>query len=82
MKENKGLIIGLAVAVAAIAGAIVLLTTTKTGKKAMKKWNVRGRKMAEGVQDIIKDAKKRIKDLKQEVVNEYKADDVVTQSYE
>lgn len=82
MKANKGLIIGLAAAGVAIAGAIVFFTTTKTGKKAMKKWNIRGKKMSEGVQEIIKDAKKKIKDLKAEVVNEYKANDVVTQSYE
>jgi gas vesicle protein len=82
MKANKGLIIGLAAAGVAIAGAIVFLTTTKAGKRTMKKWNVRGKKMSEGVQDIIKDAKKKIKDLKEEVVNEYKADDVVTQGYE
>jgi hypothetical protein len=30
----------------------------------------------------MKDAKRKIKDLKEEVVNEYKADDVVTQGYE
>jgi beta-lactam-binding protein with PASTA domain len=82
MKANKGLIIGLAAAGVAIAGAIVFLTTTKAGKKTMKKWNVRGKKMSEGVQEIMKDAKRKIKDLKEEVVNEYKADDVVTQGYE
>jgi beta-lactam-binding protein with PASTA domain len=82
MKANKGLIIGLAAAGVAIAGAIVFLTTTKAGEKTMKKWNVRGKKMSEGVQEIMKDAKRKIKDLKEEVVNEYKADDVVTQGYE
>lgn len=82
MKANKGLIIGLAAAGVAIAGAIVFLTTTKAGKKTMKKWNVRGKKMSEGVQEIMKDAKRKIKDLKEEVVNEYEADDVVTQGYE
>lgn len=79
MKANKGLIIGLAAAGVAVAGAIVFLTTTKTGKKAMKRWNIKGRKFAEGVEGIVKDAKKKIKDLKEEVVSEYKADDVVAQ---
>lgn len=82
MKTNKGLIIGLASAGIAIAAAIVLLTTTKAGKKTMKKLNVRGKKMSEGVQEIMKDARKKIKDLKNEVVNEYKSSEVVTEAFE
>lgn len=82
MKTNKGLIIGLASAGIAIAAAIVLLTTTKAGKKTMKKLNVRGKKMSEGVHEIMKDARKKIKDLKNEVVNEYKSSEVVTEAFE
>jgi hypothetical protein len=75
MKANKGLVIGLAAAGVAIAGAIVFFTTTKTGKKTMKKWNVRGKKFAEGVDGIVKEAKKKIKDLKEEIATEPKVDD-------
>ena len=75
MKANKGLIIGLAAAGVAIAGTIVFLTSTKTGKKAMKKWNIKGKKFAEGVEGIVKEAKKKIKDLKEELVAETKVDD-------
>ena len=75
MKANKGLIIGLAAAGVAIAGTIVFLTTTKTGKKTMKKWNIKGKKFAEGVEGIVKEAKKKIKDLKEELVAETKVDD-------
>ena len=75
MKTNKGLIIGLAAAGVAIAGTIVFLATTKAGKKTMKKWNVKGKKIAEGVEGIIKDAKKKIKDLKEGIAAEYKVDE-------
>jgi hypothetical protein len=82
MKTNKGLIIGLAAAGVALAGAIVFLTTTKAGKKTIKRWNGRGQKFSEGVKDIVKEAKKKISNLKQECVEEYKANDVVTPAYE
>lgn len=75
MKANKGLIIGLAAAGIAIAGAIVFLTTTKAGKKTMRKLNVKGKKFAEGVEGIVKEAKKKIKDLKKEIIVESKVDD-------
>jgi hypothetical protein len=51
------------------------LTTTKTGKKTMKKWNIKGKKFAEGVEGIVKEAKKKIKDLKEEITAESKVDD-------
>lgn len=75
MKTNKGLIVGLAAAGVAIAGTVVFLATTKTGKRAMKRWNIKGKKFAEGVDVIIKEAKKKIKDLKEEIAAEYKVDD-------
>jgi len=77
MKTNKGLIIGLAAAGVAIAGAVIFLTTTKTGKKTMKKWGVNGKKLAE---DIIGNAKKKFENLKEQC--ECKDDKVVTQTYE
>lgn len=75
MKANKGWVIGLAAAGVAIAGAVVFLTTTKAGKKAMKRWNLKDKKFAEGVKGIVKEAKKKIKLLKEEIAAEPKVDD-------
>ena len=82
MKSNKGLIIGLAAAGLAIAGSIVFLTATKTGKRNMKSLRGKRRKIAEGVREIIKDAKRKIKDLKVQVANEYKTNDAIATAYE
>ena len=64
MKKNKGLIIGLAAASIAIAGAVIFLTTTKAGKKTMKKWGKNGKKLGEQAKDIISAAKKKYENLK------------------
>jgi len=80
MKTNKGLIISLAAAGVAIGAAVVFLTTTKAGKKAMKKWKVDGKKIAGKVDEVLKDARKKIENLKEEVVR--KNEEVVTQAYE
>jgi hypothetical protein len=80
MKTNKGWIIGLAATGVALAGAIVFLTTTKTGKKTMKKWGIKGKKITERAEDTIKDAKKKFANLKEELVCKDEA--VVTQAYE
>jgi len=77
MKKNKGLIIGLAAAGIAIAGAVIFLTTTKAGKKTMKKWGKNGKKLGEQAKDIISAAKKKYENLKEQP--EYKDDKVVTQ---
>jgi gas vesicle protein len=82
MKSNRGLIIGLAAAGLAIAGCIVFLTATKSGKRNMNRWRGRRRKISEGVREIIKDAKRKIKDLKAEVAKEYKTDDAIAIAYE
>ena len=80
MKTNKGWIIGLAVAGAAIAGAVIYLTTTKTGKQTMKKWSVKGKRIAEQTEDLIKGAKKKFENLKSELAS--KDGEVVAQPYE
>lgn len=80
MKTNKGLIIGLAAAGVAIAGTVIFLTTTKTGRDTMKKWGVKGRKLAEQAEDLIKSAKKKIEKLKEEPVS--KDGETVSQAYE
>jgi hypothetical protein len=76
MKANKGLIIGLAAVGLAVAGTVIFFTATKTGKKTIKKWNLKNKKLTEGVRSIVKDAKKKIKDLKAEIETEYKAGEV------
>lgn len=80
MKTNKALIIGLAAVGAAIAGTIVFLTTTKTGNNAMKKWSIKGKRIAGQAKDIISDAKKKFGNLKEELA--CKDNGVVTQAYE
>lgn len=84
MKKNKGLIIGLAVAGAAIAGTIIFLTTTETGKKSMKKWGVKGKKIAQQAGDFIKEAGKKFENLKEEFAakNEAALTDVYEQMNE
>lgn len=80
MKTNKALIIAAAAGLA-VAGLVAFLTFTESGKKATKKWTIKGKKMAGRADDIIKDAKKKFRDLKEEFAGEFK-DDIVTQSYE
>ena len=82
MKTNKAWIIALAAAGAAIAGAIVFLATSKTGKKTVKKWTINGKRIAGRIDKIIKDAKKRIDHLKEEVNEKSIDDSVVNEVYE
>jgi len=79
MKTNKGLVIGLAIAGAAIAGAVIYLTTTKKGKKTLKEWGANGKKLVGKAENIIKDARKRIENLKEEFVGK---EEVLTDAYE
>ena len=79
MKKNKGLVIGLAVAGVAIAGALIYLTTTKKGKKTLKEWSVNGKKIVGKAENIIKDARKKIENLKEEFVGK---EEVLTNAYE
>lgn len=80
MKTNKGWIIGLTVAGVAIAGTVIFLTTTKTGKETMKRWGVNGKKLAEHAEDMIKGAKKKFENLKTELSR--KDGEAVSQAYE
>ena len=80
MKKNRGLMIAIAAGVT-VAGLVAFLAFTETGKDVTKKWKVKGRKLAGKAEDIIKDAKKKFEDLKEEFVDEYKAD-VVREAYE
>ena len=79
MKTNKGLIVGLAVVVAAIAGAVIYLTTTKRGKKTLKDWSANGKKIVGKAENVIKDARKKIGSLKEEFVGK---EEVLTDAYE
>ncbi|MGZ3949810.1 MAG: hypothetical protein ACXVBZ_00375 [Flavisolibacter sp.] len=79
MKTNKGLVIGLTVAALAIAGAVVYLTTTKKGKKTLKEWGANGKKIVGKAENIIKDARKKIETLKEELVGK---EQVLTDAYE
>lgn len=81
MKRNKGLIIALA-AGAAVAGLVAFLTFTETGKKATKKFKVKGRKVKGKAEAIINDAKKKFDDLREEFISEYKSDDIVNEYQE
>lgn len=81
MKRNKGLIIALA-AGAAVAGLVAFLAFTETGKKTTKKWSVKGRKVKDKAEAIISDAKKKFDDLREELVNEYKSNDFVSEQFQ
>jgi gas vesicle protein len=80
MKKNKGLIIGLAAAGVAIAGAVIFFAATKTGRDTMKKWGPMGKKLADGAEDLVKTAKKKFENLKEELVP--KDGELVSQGYE
>lgn len=80
MKTNKGLIIGLAAAGVAIAGAVIFFAATKTGRETMKKWGPTGRKLANQAEDIVKNAKKKLETLKEELV--HKDGEMVGKAYE
>lgn len=80
MKTNKGLFIAIAAGVV-VAGMVAFLAFTDTGKNTTKKWRVKGKKLAGRAEDIVKDAKKKFDDLKQEFSSEFK-EDIVSQSYE
>jgi gas vesicle protein len=79
MKKNKGLVIGLAVAGAVVAGAVIYLTTTKKGKKTLKELGANGKKIVGKAENIIKDARKKIESLKEEFVGK---EEVLTDAYE
>ena len=79
MKKNKGLVIGLALAGVAIAGAVIYLTTTKKGKKTLKEWSANGKKIVGKAENIIKDARKKIENLKEEFIGK---EEVLTDAYE
>ena len=80
MKTNKGLIIGLAAAGVAIAGAVIFFAATKTGRDTMKKWGPVGKKLADGAEDLVKTAKKKFENMKEELV--CKDGEMVSQAYE
>ena len=80
MKKNKGLIIGLAAAGVAIAGTVIFFAATKTGRDTMKKWGPMGKKLADGAEDLVKTAKKKFENLKEELVP--KDGELVSQGYE
>ena len=80
MKKNKGLIIGLAAAGVAIAGAVIFFAATKTGRDTMKKWGPMGKKLADGAEDLVKTEKKKFENLKEELVP--KDGELVSQGYE
>ncbi len=60
----------LAAAGIAIAGAAIFFTSTKKGKKAVKKWTAKGKQMSEEVREIVSDAKRKIKELKKEMLQD------------
>lgn len=80
MKTNKGLIIGLTAAGIAIAGAVIYFTATKKGRETMKKWGPKGKKIADGAEELINGTKKKFENLKEELVA--KNGEMVTQAYE
>jgi hypothetical protein len=70
MKANKYLSLGMAATGVAIAGAIIFFTSTRKGKNTMNKWSAKGKKMSDEIKEIINDAKRKIKDLKEEMISD------------
>ena len=60
----------LAAAGVAIAGAAIFFTSTKRGKSAVNKWSAKRQQMSGEIKEIINDAKKKIKDLKKEMLQD------------
>ena len=71
MKRNKSLLIALTAGLA-VAGLVGLLLTTDTGRNITKKWKIRGGTLANSVEDIIGDAKKKFANLNKEMLSECK----------
>lgn len=80
MKTNKGWIIGLTAAGLAIAGAVIFFAGTKTGRDTMRKWGPTGKKLADGAEDLVKNAKRKMENLKEELA--VKNGEMVAQGYE
>jgi hypothetical protein len=70
MKANKCLPLGLAAAGVAIAGAVIFFTSTKKGRMTKDKWNMQGKKMTAEIKEIINEAKRKIKELKHEMLQD------------
>jgi hypothetical protein len=70
MKANKYLTMSLAAAGVAIAGAVIFFTSTKKGKNTMSKLGAKGKQMSDEVKEIVSDAKRKIKDLKKEMLRD------------
>lgn len=79
MKIDKRVFIAIAAGVT-IAGFVALLSTEK-GKKLSKKWKYKGEGIAGKMDDIISDAKQKIRDLKKEFVRECKNAEKLTEEY-
>ena len=70
MKANKYLALSLAAAGVALAGAVMFFTSTKKGKNTMSKLGAKGKQISDDVMEIISDAKRKIKDLKKEMLQD------------
>lgn len=73
MKANKYLAISVAAAGVAIAGAVIFFTSTKKGKKTVNKLTAKGKQMSDEVMEIVSDAKRKIKELKKEMLRDCEA---------
>lgn len=80
MKTNKGWIIGLTAAGLAIAGTVIFFAGTKTGRDTMRKWGPTGKKLADGAEDLVKNAKRKMENLKEELAG--KNGEMIAQGYE
>lgn len=68
MKVNKYLPLSLAATGVAIAGAVIFFTSTRKGKNAMSKLGAKGKQMSAEVKEIVSDAKRKINELKKEML--------------
>ena len=68
MKTNKELYIALAAGVA-VAGLVGFLFATEKGKETTRKWKAQGEKLADQLEELRKETKQKINQLKEEILN-------------
>lgn len=80
MKSNRTLFIALA-AGAAVAGLIGFLLATEKGRQVTKKWKGKGSKLANQIDEIIREGKEKIAGLRREAARGDKRSEKFAEEY-
>ena len=68
MKADKKLFVALAAGLA-VAGVVGYLMTSEKGKKMAGKWKNRGAELADELEDMVSDARRKFAGLKEEILS-------------